>query len=91
MVGKGGRSETVRDSMREHGCVYFGAVEGTAVLLADRVSEAEVVAYGDPGSGAARRLVVEDFPVAVVNDLRGGDLYSEGREKWRRKQTPPPA
>ncbi len=91
MVGKGVRSESVRDSMREHGCVYFGAVEGTAALLADRVKEAEVVAYEDLGSEAVRRLVVEDFPVVVVNDLRGGDLYREGREKWRRKRTPPPA
>ena len=84
MVGKGLRSEAVLESMREHGCVYFGAVEGTAALLADRVLEAEVVAYGDLGAEAVRRLVVEDFPVVVVNDLRGGDLYREGRERWQR-------
>jgi len=83
MVGKGLRSETVLSSMREHGCVYFGAVEGTAALLADRVKEAEVVAYEDLGAEAIRRLVVEDFPVVVVNDLSGGDLYREGRERWR--------
>ncbi len=85
MVGKGVRSETVLSSMREHGCVYFGAVEGTAALLADRVTEAEVIAYEDLGAEAVRRLVVEDFPVVVVNDLRGGDLYREGRERWRRQ------
>ena len=84
MVGKGLRSGTVLSSMREHGCVYFGAVEGTAALLADRVKEAEIVAYEDLGAEAIRRLVVEDFPVVVVNDLRGGDLYREGRERWRR-------
>jgi fumarate hydratase subunit beta len=84
MVGKGVRSEAVRESMREHGCVYFGAVEGTAALLADRVKEAEVVAHEDLGAEAVRRLVVEDFPVVVINDLRGGDLYREGRERWRR-------
>ena len=83
MVGKGLRSERVVESMREHGCVYFGAVEGTAALLADRVKEAEIVAYEDLGAEAIRRLVVEDFPVVVVNDLRGGDLYREGRERWR--------
>ncbi|MGH3090147.1 MAG: Fe-S-containing hydro-lyase [Rubrobacteraceae bacterium] len=83
MVGKGVRSEAVISSMREHGCVYFGAVEGTAALLADRVKEAEVVAYEDLGAEAIRRLVVEDFPVVVVNDLHGGDLYRQGREKWR--------
>ncbi len=84
MVGKGRRSETVQESMREHGCVYFGAVEGTAALLADCVREAEVVAYEDLGAEAVLRLVVEDFPVVVVNDLYGGDLYREGRERWRR-------
>ncbi|HET6885222.1 MAG TPA: FumA C-terminus/TtdB family hydratase beta subunit [Rubrobacteraceae bacterium] len=84
MVGKGARSEEVKRSMREHGCVYLGAVEGTAALLADRVKEAEVVAYEDLGPEAVRRLVVEDFPVVVINDLRGGDLYIEGRARWRR-------
>jgi fumarate hydratase subunit beta len=86
MVGKGSRSEAVLSSMCEHGCVYFGAVEGTAALLADRVKEAEVVAYEDLGAEAVRRLVVEDFPVVVVNDLRGGDLYRQGRERWRRRR-----
>ena len=85
MVGKGMRSQGVRDAMREHGCVYFGAVEGTAALLARRVKEAEVVAYEDLGAEAVRRLAVEEFPVVVVNDLHGGDLYSEGRERWRRR------
>ena len=85
MVGKGKRSGAVLESMREHGCVYFGAVEGTAALLADRVMEAEVVAYEDLGAEAIRRLVVEEFPVVVVNDLYGGDLYREGRERWRRR------
>lgn len=84
MIGKGLRSEEVIKSMREHGCVYFGAVEGTAALLAARVKEAELVAYEDLGTEAIRRLVVEDFPVVVVNDLYGGDLYREGKERWRR-------
>jgi fumarate hydratase subunit beta len=48
------------------------------------VKEAEVVAYEDLGPEAVRRLVVEDFPVVVINDLRGGDLYIEGRARWRR-------
>jgi fumarate hydratase subunit beta len=82
MIGKGVRSETVIESMREHGCVYFGAVEGTAALLADCVKEAEVIAYEDLGAEAIRRLFVEEFPVVVVNDLYGGDLYREGRERW---------
>jgi fumarate hydratase subunit beta len=84
MVGKGARSEEVQRAMREHGCVYFGAVEGTAALLAECVKEAEVVAYEDLGAEAVHRLVVEEFPVVVINDLHGGDLYREGRERWRR-------
>ena len=84
MIGKGARSDAVLRSMREHGCVYFGAVEGTAALLADRVREAEVIAYEDLGAEAVRRLLVEDFPVVVINDLHGGDLYTEGRDRWRR-------
>jgi fumarate hydratase subunit beta len=86
MIGKGSRSVAVREAMREHGCVYFGAVEGTAALLADCVKEAEVIAYEDLEAEAIRRLVVDDFPVVVVNDLHGGDLYKEGRERWRRSR-----
>ena len=84
MVGKGARSEEVLAAMRTHGCVYFGAVEGTAALLADCVKEAELVAYEDLGTEAVRRLVVQEFPVVVLNDLHGGDLYRESRERWRR-------
>ena len=84
MIGKGVRSEEVLKSMRRHGCVYFGAVEGTAALLAECVKEAEVVAHKDLGPEAILRLVVEEFPVVVVNDLHGGDLYREGRKRWRR-------
>jgi fumarate hydratase subunit beta len=87
MIGKGSRSEAVRRAMREHGCVYFGAIEGTAALLARCVKEAEIIAYEDLGAEAIRRLVVEDFPVVVVNDLYGGDLYEEGRKRWRRSDT----
>ena len=85
MVGKGLRSDKGKRAMREHGCVYFGAVEGTAALLARCVTEVELVAYEDLGAEAIRRLVVEDFPVVVVNDLHGGDLYIEGRKRWRRE------
>ena len=84
MIGKGVRSNEVLEAMRRHGCVYFGAVEGTAALLAECVKEAEVVAHEDLGPEAILRLVVEEFPVVVVNDLHGGDLYREGRERWRR-------
>ena len=66
MIGKGLRSKEVPKAMREHGCVYFRAVEGTAALLAQCVKEAEVIAYEDLDAEAVRRLVVEGFPVVVT-------------------------
>ena len=84
MIGKGRRSDEVRAAMREHGCVYFGAVEGTAALLSQCVTSAEVIAYADLGAEAVHRLEVHDFPALVVNDLHGGDLYTDGPARWRR-------
>jgi len=83
MIGKGRRSDEVKASMLAHGCVYFGAVEGTAALLARRVRSSEIVAYEDLGTESVRRLEVEDFPVVVVNDLDGADLYLDGPRSWR--------
>lgn len=76
MIGKGIRSEAVRDAMREHKAVYFGATGGAGALLARCIKKAEVVAYEDLGPEAIYRLEVEDFPVIVINDAYGGDLYS---------------
>jgi fumarate hydratase subunit beta len=84
MIGKGRRSDAVKDAMREHGCVYFGAIEGTAALLSQCVTSAEVIAYEDLGAEAVHRLEVRDFPALVVNDLHGGDLYRDGPARWRR-------
>jgi fumarate hydratase subunit beta len=84
MIGKGRRSEEVRKAMLEHGCIYFGSVEGTAALLSECIHSAEIVAYEDLRSEAILRLTVEDFPAIVVNDLHGGDLYEEGRNRYRR-------
>jgi fumarate hydratase subunit beta len=84
MIGKGRRSASVRESMRRHGCVYFGAVEGAAALLAQTVRTAEVIAYPDLGPEAVHRLEVVEFPAVLVNDLHGADLYEEGPARWRR-------
>lgn len=84
MIGKGRRSQTVKDSMLSHGCVYFGAIEGTAALLSRCIVAAEVIGYEDLGTEAVRRLEVRDFPALVVNDLHGGDLYADGPARWRR-------
>jgi fumarate hydratase subunit beta len=84
MVGKGRRSAEVKASMLEHGCVYFGGIEGTAALLSRCITSVELLAYEDLGTEAVRRLEVRDFPVLVVNDLHGGDLYDDGPARWRR-------
>ena len=79
MIGKGSRSKEVIEAIKKYKGVYFGAVGGAAAYLARCVKEAEVVAYEDLGPEAIRRLVVEDFPAFVVNDIYGNDLYQMGR------------
>ena len=83
MIGKGRRSQQVRAAAQKHGCVYFGAVEGTAALLSECVRSAEIIAYEDLGTEAIYRITVEDFPAMVVNDLYGGDLYESGRKRYQ--------
>jgi fumarate hydratase subunit beta len=87
MIGKGRRSPEVREAIKKFRAVYFGAIEGTAALLGERVREAKVVAFSDLGPEAIYRLVVEDFPVVVVNDGVGRDLYENGRARFRRTDT----
>jgi fumarate hydratase subunit beta len=84
MIGKGGRSLAVRDAMQKHRCVYFGAVGGAGAVLSQYIKNAEVIAYEDLGTEAIRRLVVADFPLIVLNDVHGADLYEEGRKRYAR-------
>ncbi len=84
MIGKGSRNEAVIEAMKKHKAVYFGATGGAGALLAKRIIAAEVVAYDDLGPEAVRRLEVKDFPVIVVNDIYGNDLYQEGKKKYAR-------
>jgi fumarate hydratase subunit beta len=85
MIGKGMRSEAVKEAMKKHKAVYFAATGGAGALLAKRVKKAEVLAYEDLGPEAIRRLEVEDLPVIVVNDVRGNDLYVEGEKKYKKE------
>jgi fumarate hydratase subunit beta len=82
MIGKGNRSQAVIDAMKRFKAVYFGATGGAGALIAKRIKKAEVVAYPDLGPEAIRRLEVEDFPVTVINDTRGNDLYAEGIKRY---------
>lgn len=82
MIGKGGRSAEVVAAMKQAGAVYFGALGGGGALLADRIKEAGEIAFPDLGAEAVRRLLAEEFPVVVVIDCLGGNLYRDGREAY---------
>jgi len=79
MIGKGKRGPEVIAAMKEHGAVYFGAIGGCGALLSKCIKKAEIVAYEDLGAEAIRRLEVEDFPVIVIIDSEGNNLYETGR------------
>ncbi len=82
MIGKGKRGPKVIDAMKKHGAVYFGAIGGCGALLSKCIKKAEVVAYDDLGAEAIRKLEVEDFPVVVVIDSEGNNLYQTGPENY---------
>ncbi len=75
MIGKGKRTEAVRDAIVRNGAVYFAAVGGAGALLSKSILSSEVVAYDDLGTEAIRKLEVKDFPVIVVIDKDGNNLY----------------
>jgi fumarate hydratase subunit beta len=83
MIGKGQRQQAVIDAMRQYGAVYLGATGGAGALLAQRITAAEVIAYPELGAEAIRRLWVNDFPVVVLIDSQGGNLYESGPAAWR--------
>jgi fumarate hydratase subunit beta len=84
-IGKGARSQAVKDALRRHTAVYFGAIGGAGAVLSQFVKALEVVAYEDLGTEAIRRLEVEGFPAIVVNDCHGGDLYEDGVRAFARE------
>jgi fumarate hydratase subunit beta len=84
MIGKGNRSPEVIEAMKKHGALYFAATGGAGALIARRRKSSRVVAYEDLGPEAIRRLEVEDFPVIVINDVEGNDLYTRGVEEYGR-------
>jgi len=85
MIGKGSRGAEVIEAMKKYKAIYFAATGGAGALLSKRIRKAEVVAYEDLGAEAIRKLEVEDFPVIVVNDIYGNDLYVEGAKRYRRE------
>lgn len=74
-IGKGKRNDEVKAAMKEHKAVYFGATGGAGALLSQCIKEARVIAYEDLGPEAIRELAVVDFPLLVINDAYGEELY----------------
>lgn len=86
MIGKGKRTEEVKQAMIRNGAVYFAAVGGAGALLARAIVKSEVIAYEDLGTEAIRRLEIKDFPVIVVMDSQGNNLYETELIKYRRDE-----
>ena len=82
MIGKGKRSQAVKDAIVRNKAVYFAAIGGAGALLSQRIKSSEVIAYDDLGTETIRRLEVEDFPVIVVIDSEGTDLYEQAAKKY---------
>lgn len=83
MIGKGKRTEAVREAILRNGAVYFAAVGGAGALLSRTIKSSKVIAYEDLGTEAIRELQVENFPVIVVIDSEGGNLYETALEKYK--------
>ena len=78
MIGKGKRSEAVKQSVVKNEAVYLAAIGGAGALMANSVQSCEIIAWPDLGCEAVRKLVVKDFPLTVLLDTHGGDLYQSG-------------
>ena len=84
MVGKGMRSPAVKEAMKKHRAVYFAAIGGAGALISKAIKKSDVIAYEELGAEALLRIEVADFPAIVINDIHGGDLYEEGKAKYKK-------
>ena len=85
MIGKGKRNQAVKDACVKYKAVYFGATGGAGALLGKLIKSSKVIAYPELGPEAIREIEVENFPVTVINDSYGNDLYQQGREQYEVK------
>jgi fumarate hydratase subunit beta len=83
MIGKGKRSQGVKDAIKKYRAIYFGATGGAGALLSKAILDYEIVAYEDLGPEALARLLVDDFPLFVINDILGNDLYDMGVSRYQ--------
>ena len=84
MIGKGSRGIEVIEAMKKYKAIYLAATGGAGALISRAIKKADVVAYEDLGPEAIRRLVVEEFPTIVVNDINGNDLYQIGKNQYKK-------
>lgn len=85
MIGKGERSATVKEAIKQYRAVYFIAIGGAGALLSQSIKKAEIIAYDDLGTEAIRRLTVESFPAIVADDVYGADIFEQGKTSYRRE------
>ena len=83
MVGKGKRTKEVLDAVVRNKATYFAAIGGAGALLSERIKKSEIICYEDLGAEAIRKIYVEEFPVVVVADCHGGNLYESAIEEYR--------
>jgi fumarate hydratase subunit beta len=84
MIGKGPRSEEVKEAMKKHGAIYLAAVGGAGALISKSIVKTEIIAYPELGAEAVRRMEVKGFPAIVAIDTFGNDLYQQGKEAYRK-------
>lgn len=86
MIGKGKRSQEVKDAVIRNGAVYFAAIGGAGALLSHAIVDSRVIAYDDLGTEAVRKLEIKDFPVIVVMDAHGNDLYETAARQYCKEE-----
>ncbi|MCX5817014.1 MAG: Fe-S-containing hydro-lyase [Proteobacteria bacterium] len=84
MIGKGKRSQPVKDAIKQYKSIYFGATGGAGALLSKSVVSSEIIAYEELGPEAVRKLEVKDLPLFVINDIHGNDLYEAGIQRYKK-------
>jgi len=84
MIGKGKRSQTVKDTIKQYKAIYFGAPGGAGALLSKSVKSSEIIAYEELGPEAVVKLGIVDMPLFVINDIYGNDLYESGTQRYKR-------
>jgi len=82
MIGKGKRSDAVKEAIVRNGAVYLGAVGGAAAVMAAAIRESVVICWPDLGCEAVRKMEVENFPLTVIIDSNGNDLYELGPKAY---------